>query len=342
MRTTLASCFGIAILATVFASTSAEPSAADTMNVKSVTVYIPVGPGGGYDAYGRLVAANIGRYLPGHPTVIASNMPGGGGLKLANFIYNVAPKDGSAIAIIHHTTVYDGAFGSKGVHYNSTKLNWLGSMASATLFALTWHTTGVKTLADARKKQMTMGATGAGATSFQYLSLLKNMFGAKFKIIPGYKGARSIYLAVERHELDGTGGMTWATFRNNYDYLVKEKKVNLLVQIALKSNPQLKGVPLITEFAKTPMQRRILQFALEGLKFSRPFMAPPGMPKATVDTLRNAMSAVSTDPKFLAEAKKRRFDIDFVDGVTVQKMVQEIYDAPTKIKKAAEKMLTGK
>jgi tripartite-type tricarboxylate transporter receptor subunit TctC len=289
-----------------------------------------------------MVANNIARHLPGNPTVIASNMPGGGGRKLANYLYNVAPKDGSAIAIIHHTTVYDAAFGTKGVHYDSTRFNWLGSMAGSTLFALAWHTTGVKTFEDARNKEISMGATGAGATSFQYLSLLKNMFGAKFKIVTGYKGARNIYLAIEQQELDGTGGMTWSVFRNNYDHLVKEKKVNLLVQIALRENPQLPGVPLIMDFARSPEEKRLLEFVLAGLQFARPFMAPPGMPKATVNMLRAAMTAVATDPQLLAEAKKRRFDIDPTDGVTVQKMVEDIYNTPQDIKAKAKTMLTGK
>lgn len=342
MKTLLISCIPTAIVVALSAAPLSAQSGADSMEGRTITVYIPVEAGGGYDAYGRLVASHIGRHIRGNPTVIASNMPGGGGRKLANYIYNAAPKDGSAIAIIHHTTVYDAVFGTQGVQYDSTRFNWFGSLASETLFVLTWHTTGVRTLEDAKNKEITMGATGAGATSFQYLSLLRNMFGAKFKIITGYTGARAIYMAVEKSELDGTGGMTWAVFRNSYEHLLRDKKVNLLVQIALEKDPQLPDVPLITELARTSEEKRLLEFALAGLQFARPFMGPPGMPKATADMYRAAITAVAADPQLRAEAKKRRFDIDPLDGATVQKMVENIYNAPADIRTKAQQMLTGK
>lgn len=337
MKTTLHSCFfcALAILAT-------SGAAAQSLEGKTVTVYIPVGAGGGYDAYGRMAANHIGRHLPGNPTVIASNMPGGGGRKLANYMYNAAPKDGSAVAIIHHTTVYDAAFGSKGANYDSTKFNWLGSMASATLFVVVNAETGVKTFEDAKKKQLVMGATGKGATSYQFLSLLKNMFGADFKIVSGYKGARDIYTAVERNELNGTGGMTWATFRNNYPHLLNDNKVNLLVQIGTDKHPQLAGVPSMQDLAQSDEQKKLLDFILSGLKITRPFMAPPGMSTDLANTYRKAFEELVEDPKLIAEAAKRKFDIDPTDGATVQKIVDQIYNAPVETKAKAKELLSGK
>jgi tripartite-type tricarboxylate transporter receptor subunit TctC len=323
------------------AALSPLPADAQSFAGKTITVYIPVGPGGGYDAYGRMAAAHMGRHLPGNPTIIASNMPGGGGRKLANYMYNAAPKDGSAFAVIHHTTVYDAAFGSKGVQYDSTKLNWIGSMASATLFVVVNADTGIKSIEDAKKKQITVGATGRGATSFQFLSLTKNMFGAKFKIVSGYKGARAIYMAVERNELHGTGGMTWATFRNNYGHLLKGNKVNVLAQIGLEKHPDLKGVPSLQDMAKTDEERKILDFVLSGLKITRPFMMPPAAPEAVVAAFRKAMDEVVKDPKLIAEAAKRRFELDPVSGAQVQKMVEQIYGAPADIKAKARKLLTS-
>jgi tripartite-type tricarboxylate transporter receptor subunit TctC len=326
--------------AAALALVGAAPATAQSLAGKTITIYIPVGAGGGYDAYGRMAANNIGRHLPGNPTVIASNMPGGGGRKLANYMYNAAPKDGSAVAIIHHTTVYDAAFGSKGTQYDSTKFNWLGSMAAATLFVVVNADTGVKTFDEAKKKQLVMGATGQGATSFQFLSLLKNMFDGDFKIVSGYKGARDIYAAVERNELNGTGGMTWATFRNNYPHLLKGNKVNVLVQIGTRPHPQLKGVPTIQQMASTPEQEKVLDFIVSGLRMTRPFMTPPGISQDLLRAFRKAMDEVVRDPKLIAEAARRKFEIDYTDGATVQKMVGSIYNAPKDIKAKAKALLT--
>lgn len=313
-----------------------------SMAGKTITIYSGVGPGGGYDAYGRMVARSIGRYIPGAPTVVASNMPGGGGRKLGNYIYNAAPKDGSAIGIIQHTTVYDAAFGEPGIHYDATKFNWLGSMASVTFIGFAWGTTGVKTIDDAKMKQVSLGATGTGATSFQYPMLLNKMFGTKFKIVTGYKGSAEIYHAVEQRELDGTGGLAWDALRNSYGHWISENKINIFVQFALKRNAQLPSVPTIMELARSPEEKQILQFIFSGLQFARPFQAPPGVPKATVDMLRTAMNDVAKDPGLLEESKRRRFDIDPIDGEAVQRMVADIYNAPQSVKDKAKHLLSGK
>lgn len=309
---------------------------------KTVTVYIAVGPGGGYDAYGRMVANNIGRHLPGHPTVIASNMPGGGGRKLGNYMYNATPKDGSAIAIIHHTTVYDSAFGSKGVQFNSSKFNWLGSMATFSAIGFAWADTGVKTVEDARHKQIAMGSTGKGATSYQYCALLNNMFGTKFKLVTGYKGAKGIYLAVEQREADGACGLSWTVTKTRQAHWLRDKKINIFIQFALESNPELTHVPLITSLARTSEEKQVMRFIFGGVKMARPFMSPPGLPKATVDTLRTAFVAASHDPKLLAEAKRRKFVVDPIDGAAVQKIVDGIYNAPASLKAKAKAALGGK
>lgn len=309
---------------------------------KTVTVYIPVGAGGGYDAYGRMVAGNIGRYLPGTPTVIATNMPGGGGRKLGNFLYNAAPKEGSAIAIIHHTTVYDSAFKSKGAQFNSSKFNWLGSMAGFTAIGFAWEGSGVKSVADARKKQIVMGSTGRGATSYQYCSLLNNMFGTKFKLVTGYKGAKGIYLAVEQREADGACGLSWTVTKTRQGHWIRDKKINIFVQFALVSHPELSHVPLITSYARTPEEMEVLKFVYGGLKMARPFLAPPGLPKATVAALRTAFVAVSRDAKLLEQAKRRKFVVDPIDGAAVQKIVDSIYKAPAGLKARAKAALGGK
>lgn len=318
------------------------PATAQSFKGKTITVYIPVGPGGGYDGYGRMLANNIGRHLDGNPTVIATNMPGGGGRKMGNYLYNAAPKDGSAIAIIHHTTVYDSAFGSKGVQFNSSKFNWLGSMSGFTSIGFAWNTAGIGSIADAKKKQITMGSTGKGATSWQYCALLNNMFGTKFKLITGYKGAKGIYFAVEQREVDGACGLSWTVTKTRQAHWIKNNKIKLFVQFALKSHPELTHVPTIMTYARNPGEKELLRFIFSGLKMARPFLAPPGMAKARVIALRKAFVSVSKDARFLKAIKRRRFPLDPVDGKTVQRLVNDIYNAPAELKARAKKVLTGK
>ena len=331
----------VAALAGVAGVLFGAPAAAQSFKGKTITVYIPVGPGGGYDGYGRMLANNIGRYLKGKPTVIATNMPGGGGRKLGNYLYNAAPKEGSVIAIIHHTTVYDSSFGSKGVQFNSSKFNWLGSMAGFTSIGFAWHTSGIKSVANAQKKQITMGSTGKGATSWQYCALLNNMFGTKFKLITGYKGAKGIYFAVEQREVDGACGLSWTVTKSRQAHWIKDNKIKIFVQFALRKHPELPNVPTIMEYARSDEEKKVLRFVFSGLKFARPFLAPPGLPKATVAALRKAFVAVSKDARFLEAAKRRRFPVDPIDGVTVQRLVGEIYNAPKALKASAKKVLTG-
>ena len=332
----------VSALVGIFGAMHAVPASAQSFKGKLVTVYIPVGPGGGYDSYGRMLADNIGRFLDGTPTVIATNMPGGGGRKLGNYLYNAAPKEGSAIAIIHHTTVYDSSFGAKGAQFDASKFNWLGSMAGFTAIGFAWHDSGVASVEDARRKQLNMGATGRGATSYQYCNLLNNMFGTKFKLITGYKGAKGIYLAVEQREVDGACGLSWTVTKTRQGHWIKDKKIKLFVQFALQKHPELPDVPTIMEYAKSEEQKKVLRFIYSGLKFARPFLAPPGMSKARVAALRKAFVAVSKDARFLEAAKRRRFPIDPIDGEAVQGLVNDIYSAPNSLKALAQAALSGK
>lgn len=289
-----------------------------------------------------MLAGNIGRHLPGNPTVIASNMPGGGGRKLGNYMYNAAPKDGSKLAIIHHTTVYDSAFGSKGVQFNSSKFNWVGSMAGFTAIAFARAESGVTSIEDARKKSIAMGSTGKGATSYQYCSLLNQMFGTKFKLVTGYKGAKGIYFAVAQKEVDGACGLSWTVTKTRQAHWIRDKTINVFVQLSLERHPELAGVPLITEYARNAEEKKLLQFVFGGVKMARPFMAPPGVPKATVAALRKAFVAMTKDEKLLSEAKRRKFVIDPINGDAVQTLVDSIYNAPKELKAKARAVLTGK
>jgi tripartite-type tricarboxylate transporter receptor subunit TctC len=329
-------------LAAVLATLPFAARADDAFAGRAITVYISVGAGGGYDAYGRLLARNIGRHLPGNPKVVPENMPGAGGRKLANYMYNAAPKDGTAIAIMQHTTVYDALFGEKGAKYDGRKFNWLGSIASFTSAGIASRASGVKTIADARRKQIAMGSSGVGATSFQYTNLMNHVAGTKFKIITGYKGAADIFLALEKGELQGVAGVDWESIRNHLGKQIGGGEFSVFVQFALKRHPELPNVPLIGDAAASDMDKAVLRFVFAGLDFARPFLAPPGVPSGTVATLRRGFDATAKDPELLAQAKKAHFDIDPVGGATVQKDVAELYGTPKNVIERAHWALTAK
>ena len=312
---------------------------APSMQGKTITLYVGVGAGGGYDAYGRLLARFMSKHIPGNPTIIVSNMPGGGGRVLSNYMAKVAPKDGTAMAIVQHTTVYDAVFGEPGVHYDPRTANWLGSMAKTTFVALTWHTTGVRTLDDLKTKEVSVGATGPGANSYQYPALMNAMFGTKFKIITGYKTSNEIYHAVEQREIDGTGGLAWDVFRNAHPDWVRDKKIDVLVQYALKPHRELSGVPLVLSLARSEDEKQILRFVFSSLDLSEPFLVPEGTPKAQVDMLRKAFSATVADPELLRQAETQRLDIEPIDGEAVQQIVGDIFNVDSAIKDKAKKML---
>jgi hypothetical protein len=216
---------------------AAEP-AEELFKGRKVSIYVSTGPGGGYDAYGRMLARHLGRHLPGNPTVVVENMPGAGGRNVANFLYNVAPKDGTAIATMQHTTVYD-AFGSR---CPLRRPGYRLGMASFTSVGIAWHTSGVRTIEDAKTKQIVMGSSGAGATSFQWTNLMNHLIGTKFKILVGYKGAADIYVALERGELDGVAGTDWTSIRNGFQRWLDNKQINIFVQFATTPHPDLPKV----------------------------------------------------------------------------------------------------
>ena len=322
--------------------TVCSPAAAQTepsMQGKTITLYVGVGAGGGYDAYGRLLARYLPKHIPGNPTIIVSNMPGGGGRVLSNYMARVAPKDGTAIAIVQHTTVYDAVFGEPGVHYDPRKANWIGSMAKTTFVALSWHEKGVKTLEDLKKTEVAVGATGPGANSYQYPALMNAMFGTKFKIITGYKTSNDIYHAVEQREIDGTGGLAWDVFRNAHADWVRDKKIDVLVQYALKPHRELAGVPLVLDLARNDEEKQILNFVFSSLDLSQPFQVPEGTPTAQVDMLRKAFSATVADPELLKQAEVQRMEIEPIDGTAVQKIVDNIFGVSPAIKDKAKKLL---
>lgn len=306
---------------------------------RNITLNISASPGGSYDAYGRLLARNIGRHIPGQPNVVASNMPGAGGRNVANHMYNVAPRDGTVMAIMHHSTIYDALFEEPGIRYDGRNFNWIGSLDIYTGIGFAWAASGVTTVEEARGREISMGSTGRGSMTYKYPALMNELVGTKFRIVAGYQGSTEIYLAIEQGEMHGMMGVPWPQLRDRYSHWLKEGKANVFVQFAMEKHPELPDVPLILDLAQSAEDRRAMEFIFGGHSFSRPFLVPPDVPKDRIAALRAAFDAMVKDPEFLADAKRVKMEIRALSGEEVQRIVANVYNAPPDVvKRAAEAM----
>lgn len=332
---------GIALAAMAAPMLTATESWSENVDFKGkqVTISIGYGSGGSYDVYGRLVARYMGRYLPGSPTVVAQNMTGAGSLTLANYLYNVAPKNGTALGVIGQTIPVDQILDGKGMNFESGKFVWIGRMASGVETVVSWHSTDVKTIEDAKSREIAIAATGPSSGASIYPILLNNLVGTKFKVIRGYAGTKEMLLAMERGEAGGCGAINVSTLTSQFPEWLKESKINVLTQIAVTRHPAIPDVPTIVELAKTPDDQKVMKlFALSG-DVGRSLTAPPGLTPDVVKVLRASFIATMKDAELLAFAQKSNLDIEPMAGEELQKLVAEVGTYPRPI---VEKAIAAK
>jgi tripartite-type tricarboxylate transporter receptor subunit TctC len=311
------------------ASIALAQTAADFYRGKSIDLYVAVSVGGGYDLYARLIARHIGKHIPGNPTILPKNMEGGGGMRLANWLYNVGPKDGTAIGAVTRAMAFDPLLGNNGAQYDGTKFNYIGSANDEVSVCVAWYTSGVKTFEDAQKMQLVVGSSGIADDTYQYPALLNNMFGARFKMVLGYPGGNDINFALERGEVQGRCSIPWSTVKATRRSWIDGNKVSLLMQYSLGKHADLPKVPLVMDLAKTDEQRTILKLIFGRQVMGRPFAAPPGVPKDRVDALRKAFMETMADKDFLAEAERAKFEVTPVSGEKIEDLVLEVYRSTT-------------
>jgi len=287
--------------------------------------------GGGYDAYARLLARHMGDQIPGKPKLVPKNMTGAGSRIAAAYIHGVAPKDGSAIGIVDQSISLEQALGDSGVKFDTRQLIYIGNPIADNNVVTTWHTSPVKTVEDARKIQVALGATGYN-TSSQYPQVLNAMAGTKFKIILGYPGGNEINLAMENGEVAGRGSNSWASWKATRPDWIRDKKMNVIAQIGLKRAADLPDVPLLTDLATNDIDRAAMRLLSAPTAIGRPFFTTPGVPADRVKALRAAFDATMKLPAFLEDAKKLNLDINPVSGEELQKIVADIIDAPKPVK----------
>jgi tripartite-type tricarboxylate transporter receptor subunit TctC len=303
-------------------------SVADFYKGRTLTLFVGYSAGGGYDALARIAARHMPKYIPGNPHIVVVNEPGAGTLTLTNRLYNVVPRDGTQFGIIARGMATEPLIGSSNAMFNSTKFTWLGSAANEVSLCVTYGGSAVKTWQDALTTPFTVGGTGSGSDPDVFAKMLRNLFGVKDRLISGYPGTPELSLAMERGEIDGRCGWSWASIKWEKGDWVAEKKLNVLIQMALAKAPDLPDVPLITEVAQNEEQRQILKLVFSRQETGRPFVAPPGLPADRREALRVAFDQTMRDPNFRLEAEKNGIEINPVSGADIDLLIAELYRLP--------------
>ena len=316
----------------------------DFFGGKQVSILIGSTAGGGYDAYARLLARHIGAHLPGNPTIVPKNMPGAGGLAVANYLYNKAPKDGTEIGLVQNGAAFERLFqtlslGGKSALFDAEKFGWIGSMAQTVFVTVTWHDAPAKTIEQARTRQILLGAAGPSTDSSILAVMSNNLLGTKFKIVHGYDGATAVDLAMESGEIQGEAGKDWTTLTSTRPQWITGHKINILVQMGMTPHPALQGVPMALDLARTPEDRRIMELVFAKFGMSRPFLAPPGLSAERLALLRRAFADAVRDPLLLNEAQRLGVEIRPVSGEDVERLVTRILASPDELAASARAAL---
>lgn len=308
--------------------------AGDFYKGKIVTMLVSADAGTGYDISARTIARHMPKHLPGTPNVIVRNMAGAGGMTATNYLYNVAPKDGLTIGLVQATVPFEPLYGSKQAAFDSIKFNWLGTPGQETSTLMVWHTVPVNSLADAKRRGLTLGATGAASTPAFYARVITALFGIPIKLIVGYKSQNEAFLAMERGENEGYPSPFFSSIKATHPDWLADKKLKFLLQYGSKPNPEIADVPFALDLITNEDDRRLMQIAAAPQALGRPMMAPPGVPADPLEALRKALEATFHDPAYIADCAKQGIACDSpLSGAQVADILATSYNAPAAIRK---------
>ena len=314
---------------------AAGPAAAQSVESfyrgKTVTIDVFTGTGGGNDIVARLIAQSMGRHIPGNPSMVVKNLLGGGGIVLTNHLYNAAPKDGTELGTINRPNAFDPLFGLPNTHFDPLKFNWIGSEGKEALLGVSWKTSPVKTLVDATKQELTVGADAPGADLSRMPLALNAAVGTKFKVIIGYPSGNEILLAMERGEVGGRVGLGYDSLMSTRPDWIRNHDINLLVHMGVKHDPRIPDVPLAIDYAKTPLDKAVLELVFSPLEMSRPYLLPPGVPPERVAAIRAAFKATMSDPEFVAAAGKAQMTIEPIYDEEILGIIKRAYAQPPEV-----------
>lgn len=316
---------------TAFSAAPAQAAGvADFYKDRTVTIMVGFGAGGGYALYARTLGQHMGRHIPGNPNIVLQFMVGAGGVKAANYFYNVAPRNGAVLAHLSNSAALQQVLRPERVRYDASKLNYLGRMVSMRSSILVWHTAPATTLADFKKKTLIFGATGRAGQDYMNPTLLKNVLDYKVKVVTGYKGSRAINNAMEKGELHAMAN-SWGSVKARLGQWLDKKLVVPIAMVGLTPAPDRPDIPLVLDMAKTDEDRQILELMASTTAVGRAISTTPGVPADRLKALTTAFDETMKDPKFLADAAKRRMDLDFMSGPEVQKIINKTIATPKKL-----------
>ncbi len=309
---------------------------------KQVKMIVATGPGGGYDIYGRLIARHIGRHIPGKPNVVVVNMPGASSMTAANYLANIAPRDGTELLMIVQALPMVQVAGSANVRFDLGKFNWIGNMSDSANVLIAWHTSGLKTMEDVRRKELLVGSTTPGSIGGIYPVLMNQVLGTKLKVINGYESGDAIDLAIERGEVQGRAGIGWAGLKSARSSWIRDHKVSVIVQTGLQKEPDLQDVPLMTDLARNDTERQVLNFYSSLVALGRAITTGSGVPADRVKALRKAFDDAVADPLLIADAEKTGLEVRGLGGEKLQKVVETMVSTPKDVLQLDASMLDAK
>jgi tripartite-type tricarboxylate transporter receptor subunit TctC len=306
---------------------------------KAITLLVGSGAGGGYDIYARVFARHMAQHIPGTPNIIVKNLPAAGGLAAANVLYSTADKDGATIAAFTNGAAMGPLFGNAGARYDAQKFNWLGSIGKLQNVCATWHLSPVRSIEDARRREVIVAAAGASSNTAVVPKALNALLDTRFKVIAGYDPGSGLTLAMERGEAEGVCGLSWSTIRVSRPHWIRDNLLNVLVQMGLEKLPDLANVPSALDLVTDDENRQVLELILIRQEAGRPFAAPPEGPRDRIAALRAAFAATLAEPDFRNEAAAAQLEIDPLTGAQIESLLARAYGAPRHVVEKAAALI---
>ncbi|MFM2129132.1 MAG: hypothetical protein RL477_678 [Pseudomonadota bacterium] len=327
-------------------ATGSVSHAADYYAGKQVSIYVGSSPGGGYDGYARLLSRHWGRLIAGNPNFLIKNMPGASSLKAMNYVSNVAPKDGTAIAAVQNGVALEPLLQTMGAknraEFDPAKINWIGAVTREVALVVTWHTSPFKTFADVQKSEMIGGAAGANTDDAVFSRLMNATIGTKIKVVQGYKGSSEMMIALEKGEIQAMPGWNYSSLSSQRPQWLSGKLVRILAQNAMQKHPALQDVPLAVDFARDAESRQVMELISSRLDLGRPYLAPPAIPEERLKDLRGSFVAMMKDQKFNADATKAHFEINPLSPEQCAAVVKAAYAMPKSVVDKAREILIAR
>jgi tripartite-type tricarboxylate transporter receptor subunit TctC len=322
------------LLFTLSISGASAQSLEQALAGKTITIYVGYTSGGSYDLYGRLISRHLGAHLPGRPTVVVQNMPGAGSLKAANFLYEVAPRDATALGVVVESTALEQALANPAAQYDAAKFTYVGRVATSNNIFMMWHTAKVQSLDDARQLPALMAGTGPGSIAETIPKLTNALLGTRFKLISGYPASTEAMLAMERGEVDGSSS-SWAAVKVGKQDWLRDRKIKIILQTTPERIPELPDAPCLGEIGNTPVDRQVFALYASGSAIGRSLIGPPAIAPDRVAALRQAFDAMVKDPEFIADVRKINVELDPLPGAAVAQLVAEALDVPRAVRERA-------